>query len=405
MKNELKILIIAFLSMFVYGMVLQSIPPILVVLIKELSLSHTQGGLLMSLFALPGILVSIPGGVLADFYGPQKVGIASLLLMLAGTLLVGTGSSFAGLAMGRLLAGIGGTVIVIVAAQAISQGFLNNKRFGIAMGIFNAGVPSGTIFAHNFFSRAVIVWGWHVPVFFSAFCCLIMLLLYWRFTGFVTVSSEEKQGIIHLSGRSLFFPESLRNFKAQMGIWLVGFSWLIYMAAKTGAITFAPDYFLSIGYMYSYAGFLASLFTMGSLVISPLTGHFIGKTGKEENYILVGCIAMAILFILIYTASTGHVFLAALNGATAAFIPVSVFSLVPRLVQAKKLGLGYGILRICENTGILVGPFVGGLVYDLSGGSYLYAFLVFSVFCLSSAAGALLLRLLRKKNRNVNHTL
>ena len=47
---------------------LHSVPPVLSLIMAEFNLSHAQGGLLMSFFALPGIIVSIPGGMLADRY-------------------------------------------------------------------------------------------------------------------------------------------------------------------------------------------------------------------------------------------------------------------------------------------------------------------------------------------------
>ena len=43
MNNFYKTLTIAFLSAFVFGLVMQSIPPILPILIEEMGLSHTQG--------------------------------------------------------------------------------------------------------------------------------------------------------------------------------------------------------------------------------------------------------------------------------------------------------------------------------------------------------------------------
>jgi MFS family permease len=330
-----------------------------------------------------------------------------MLLMLIGTLLVSTGSSFASLAVGRFIAGIGSTVIVIVAAQALSQGFLNNRKFSLAMGIFNMGVPLGTIFAHNVFSRYVSLWGWRTPMIFSAFCCLIMMIIFWRYKGFVIVTADGKEEKRRLSVRNFLFPESLRCSNSYLGIWLAGLSFMIFMAAKTGAITFAPGYFFSLGHSYAYAGFLASLLMMGSLVTAPVIGQLIGKTGKEEKYVLVGNLALTVLFILLYSSATGHLFLAALIGLAVGFVPVSVFSLVPRLVQAERIGLGYGIIRICENAGVLWGPFAIGLAYDLSGSTLIYGALV-SVLCLIAAAIALTLGSYRKradKERKFGHTL
>jgi len=321
--------------------------------------------------------------------------------MLAGTVLVSMGSSFTGLAIGRFTAGIGGTVIVIVAAQALSQGFLHDKQFGSAMGIFNMGVPLGTIFAHNVFIRCATLWGWRAPMVFSAICCLIMLIAFWGYRGFVSVPTGGRVEKKPPTLSNFLFPENLRGSNSYLGIWLAAISFMIFMAAKTGAITFAPGYFVNLGYSYAYAGFLASLLMMGSLVTAPVIGQLIGKTGKEEKYVLAGNLVLTVLFILLYLSSTGHLFLTALIGLAVGLVPVSVFSLVPRLVKAERIGLGYGIIRICENAGVLWGPFAIGLAYDLSNSALVYGALV-SLLCLTAAAIALSLGQYRKKTDHEN---
>ena len=385
----------AFLSAFVFGLVLQSIPPVLTTLIQELKLSHTQGGLLISFFALPGIFFSIPGGMLADIHGPRKVGIVSLLLMVAGMVIVGTGSNFTILAAGRFIAGIGGTSMVIIAAQAISRGFLNDKKMGIAMGIFNAGVPSGTMFAFIVYSRLVMIYNWRFTALMSAFICLVLLLLFWRSPEFE--SSPHIKEKANSADSRIDFLESFRNIKKYRGVWFVAISWMLYIAAKTALFTFAPDYFLTIGYDLAIAGLITSVFAMGSLVVSPITGIILGKTGKAENYLIAVGIVLAGLFMLIVSVSGGHLFIAIFTGLTAPLFPVSVFYLVPLLLPVEKLGQGYGILRICENAGILMGPFLVGLLYDFSG-AYLYGFILMSVLGLGASASAMVLKRFLKKN-------
>jgi nitrate/nitrite transporter NarK len=38
----------------------------------------------MSLFALPGMFIELPGGIISDRFGMKKSGVTSLLLMIAG---------------------------------------------------------------------------------------------------------------------------------------------------------------------------------------------------------------------------------------------------------------------------------------------------------------------------------
>ena len=53
------------------GFVFHFVPPVLPAVIEDLGITHGQAGLLMSLFALPGILFSMTGGWLADRFGGE----------------------------------------------------------------------------------------------------------------------------------------------------------------------------------------------------------------------------------------------------------------------------------------------------------------------------------------------
>ncbi len=99
------ILGIVYLSMLSYAFVFQVIPPVLSLIIADLGLSHTEAGLLMGLFALPGVFLSIPVGMLVDRYGPRNLIILCLASMIVGSIMVMMGRSFPVLAVGRLIAG------------------------------------------------------------------------------------------------------------------------------------------------------------------------------------------------------------------------------------------------------------------------------------------------------------
>jgi len=98
---------VVFVGMLAVTMVLQSVPPILPLMLKDLGLSHAQGGLLMGFFALPGIIVAIPAGLLADRYNQKAIGLISLALLGVGASIVATGDTLALLALGRIVSGIG----------------------------------------------------------------------------------------------------------------------------------------------------------------------------------------------------------------------------------------------------------------------------------------------------------
>ncbi|NMB41935.1 MAG: MFS transporter [Firmicutes bacterium] len=385
--NPLQVLVLVFFASAAYGMVLQSIPPLLPAIIGDLNLFHAQGGLLMSLFALPGIFLSLPGGMLADVYGPKRVGSLSLLLLTTGTLVVGLGKTFGTLALGRIIAGAGGTAIIIIAAQSISLAFMDDRRLGLAMGLFTLSVPTGTVFSHVVFSRLVLKWGWSMTVMASALICLVILFFFWKFfhletdTNISVESSREKR------------PGLLDNFKrgkGYQGVWLLSISWLLYMGAKMALLTFAPEYFSNVGYDYAFAGLMSGVLSMASIVVAPLTGYLLGRTGNAEKYLIFAGITLSASIILLGTASSGHMPLVIICSIAIAVFPPTVFFIVPMLLPAKNLGQGFGILRICENTGMLLWPALVGLSYDLSG-TYSYGFSIMSASALGAAVIAITL--------------
>ncbi|NMB42366.1 MAG: MFS transporter [Firmicutes bacterium] len=392
-NNLYSVLIMVFLATAAYGMILQSIPPLLTAIIGDLKLSHAQGGMLMSLFALPGIFLSLPGGLLADIYGPKKIGLFSLLLMAIGTLIVGTGSSFAVLALGRIIAGAGGTSIVIIAAQSIALAFKDDKRLGLAMGIFNFAVPTGTMFSHIVFSRLVLKWGWSNTTLASALGCLAILLFFWKFFHLETPASLPAKAN---PGQRTDYLESFKKGKGYRGVWILSASWMVFIGAKMSLFTFAPEYFSIVGYDYAIAGLLTGVFAMGSIVISPVTGILLGRTGNAEKYLIATGVFLSVLLMLLGTASGGHIPLVIVISIAVAVFPVTAFFIVPMLLPAEKLGQGYGIFRICENTGILLWPVLIGFSYDLSG-AYFYGFTIMSASFLGAAIIAIVLIPLIKK--------
>ena len=56
-RSRWVILCVVYLSILAIALILQSIPPILPLIISELHITYAQSGLLMGFFALPGLFV------------------------------------------------------------------------------------------------------------------------------------------------------------------------------------------------------------------------------------------------------------------------------------------------------------------------------------------------------------
>jgi predicted MFS family arabinose efflux permease len=384
-----KALVFVCIYMLAFAVTFQSIPPVFSFIVSSFAISHTQAGALMSLFALPGIFISIPGGILTDVYGPRRVGLAALTIALAGTLLVGLGNSFSLLLAGRIIAGTGALTMSVVAPQILSRWFIGGE-LGKAMGFFNTMMPLGTILTLNLFGRLAAVSNWRIPILLTAAYSLFVLLLF--FLKYPALPGEEEP---KSREKPALKQEIYAVLKTGWPIWLLSAVWMMYNASTISFLTFGGDYYISAGYNAGYAGFLTSLLMIGSLLFSPLTGHLTDRIGKAEYFIATGSVIIAVMFFLVPRTEIHPLLLGSLIGFFAALIPAPVFFLVPKVLPPAQVGLGYGILGTCLNVGILLGPLLIGFSYDQTF-SYLPGFNFIALFALLTGAFALILRLVKQ---------
>ena len=380
------ILILSYLCMLVFAFTLQSLPPILTLIIEELKLTHAEAGLLMSLFSLPAIFLAILAGLLSDRWGPFKAGVISLVLVITATLLFAVSDTFLYAGLGRVIAGIGAVTISIIAAQMLSQWF-RGRQIGTAMGIYNTAMPVGTIICFTTFGRLGESLGWRMPIFITALIGVVgliaFLLLYKPAPNppqKISLDKEEK-------ATGLFSSLS----KVGVLIWLVAFCWMWFNAATISFSTFAPDFFMSKGYSIGFAGFLASLVMWGALGLSPVIGYLVDKVNNNDVFIGMGGVIMATAIYLV-TRSTDFLFPMVVMAVAVAFIPAPVFSFPSKILQPENLGLGFGILSTVSGVGMFFGPYMAGLVRDKTG-SYEISFIFLSILALLVTLTAIILRI------------
>jgi len=369
--------------MLSFALAFQSIPPILKLIMSELDISYAQAGLLMSLFALPGVFVAIPSGIISDLFGMRKVGVISLILMIIGTFLVGVSESFLLMGVGRTISGIGALTLAIVLPQLLSRWFIS-KELGLGMGVFNTAMPLGTITSFNVLSLIGTNMGWRAPIFLTTIASVVALLIFLLLFREPTLKSREASTSALLDISKVGAP-----------IWLVSLAWMWFNAAFISFLLFVPDFFVAKGYEIASASFLSSIVMMGSLFLSPLIGYLVSKFGKEEAFIILGGIVLASLIFLI-SMTPSPIPLLVLIGIFVAFVPAPIFSLPSKMVKPQHLGLAFGILTTCLNVGILAGPYLAGLAKDLTG-EYTVSFYLMSLFTILQTFTILLLHLLKTK--------
>lgn len=90
---------------------------------RELGLSSDAMGTLTGAFFFAFALAQIPVGVLLDRYGPRRTNVGLLLVAVAGALVFAASTSLAGLALGRILLGIGSSGVLMGSIMIFARWF------------------------------------------------------------------------------------------------------------------------------------------------------------------------------------------------------------------------------------------------------------------------------------------
>lgn len=361
------ILTLSFLLMVTFAISLQALPPILDSIGRDIPFSNSQAGTLMGVYALPGIFLPFLVAFLAQRFDLKKLLLLALAIMIIGLIGFSWSKTFSLLILYRLLAGVGGTVLVVLAPLLVTM-FFDKKEIGTAMGIFNTAVPVGTVIAANFFGYAGQWMDWRVLIRgISVFAGIILVGVF--FVLSIPKKDEEKQS-----------DGPKEAFKMNSGLWILAITWAVINGQLVAYVTFGPQFFQSVGMASQIGGFLSSIIMFVPIFLAPLCGVIIDKTGQKKKMLLLGSIIMAIAFVLLATSRFGIPLWAALLGVGFSPMPVLVFSSLPEMIQPHQMGMGLGLLTVASNLGMTVAPAGLGGLLDRTSGSFLIGFLVLATF-------------------------
>ncbi|MHB1006042.1 MAG: MFS transporter [Chloroflexota bacterium] len=366
-RHRWLMLAVAYLSTLGFAFVFQAVSPLLSLIIGDLHISYSEAGLLMSLFSLPGIFLSIAIGVLADRYGVRPVAIASLGLMVSGSVVTTIGDSFLFLAAGRFIAGAGAVQMsYIIGPQIVAQWF-SGKELGTAMGIYSTATPVGIIVCLNLLASIGTDYGWRAATLIPLSVAVLALVV---FAIFYRPPS---------SGTARSRPAIENPFRVGWPIWIVGLIWALLNASVISFSTFAPDFFVAQGLSMAAAGFIVSSLLWESPLISPFVGYLMDRWHHEGLLIGVGCLGVAIGLVVILSPVLPPMLVIGFMGLLVTLPPPPVFALPAKVMDERMLGMGFGIVATCFNLGIFVGPYLVGLARDLTG-SYESSFLIMAAY-------------------------
>lgn len=360
-----------------------SIGPALPVLRRELGVSVERVGLVVTLFTLPGVILTPLLGVVADRVGRKRVLVPSLALFAVAGGACGLAGSFTILLLSRLLQGVGGASLGALNVTLVGDLFRGRQRT-VAMGYIAAVLSVGTA-AYPLIGGGLASLSWRWPFVLPLLAAPVALLVAVRLEE-PRVARPEGIGA-YLGGlwREIRQPRVLALFGASCGIFI-----LLYGAYITFLPLFMADRFGSSPIV------IGAVMTSASAV-NALTSSQLGRIARavpEAVLLRLGFLSFALgLGLVPFIPSTALLLLPAvlLGFALATTIPVVLTllgGLAPDDRRAAFMSFNGTVLRL----GQTLGPLIATAVYAV--GSYTAVYLAGAALAL--ALGAAMAALVRR---------
>jgi MFS family permease len=360
------ILFIVLLASVTASMSQFKVPPVLPLLMRAFSESPGSAGLLMSVFAVTGLFMAIPSGLILQKWGYAATGWTAIFCLILGA---GMGALSKGVGImlaSRLIEGAGMSFMAVLAPAIIALGFTEERR-GKAMGIWSVWLPLGSTIMFLIAPLLAAYWGWRGVWWFGFFFTIAVGIFFYLFVASNPRPHSDPGNLSPTRGRMRAgFHAVLRN----RDLWRISLLFGCFNFVFVGFITWAPTFLNQRRHVsMAHAALLVSLTTMISMAAGPIAGWISDRIGSRKGICAIPPILMAFLFPLSFSAGESLFFLLAVAiGFLAGFVPTGVFSAGVEVVGDEQLaGMAMAVIQIGQNSGMLLGPLVLGWVAESFG--------------------------------------
>ena len=147
-------------------------------IVKDFNTTASVMGLMGSMYFYCYAAMQLPAGLLSDSIGPRKAVTVFLLAASAGSLVFGLAPTINIAFVGRILVGVGVSMVFIPTMKILSQWF-RATEFAMMAGILNAVGGVGVMAATWLLAAMTATIGWRLSFDLIGGCTFVIVLLVW----------------------------------------------------------------------------------------------------------------------------------------------------------------------------------------------------------------------------------
>ncbi|MCX7929364.1 MAG: MFS transporter [Chlorobi bacterium] len=334
------------------GVGTSTMPPALAAVQRTFGVGPDTAGILLSIFTLPGLILTPLLGYIADRIGRRAVLVISLLVFAAGGITALAATTFEHLVAARLIQGVGAASLGALNVALISDFFHGHQRIRL-LGFNHSVLSVGTAILPVVSGQLAAV-GWRLPFALPSVGLIVATAVLVLVPPVPAVSAMRPQSVISLHWRRL-------------GI-------LLAISAATYALLFGP--FLNYVHerirllepsnpsLYAHIGAIIGLMSVATTIGALFVGR-LARRYTPEQLLQVACGLYAVALMLFIAVPTYWLLVipTLVFGLAQAFNQPVVQSLVAAVAPPERLGTILSLNRSAALVGQTAGPLLFGIVY------------------------------------------
>jgi len=321
-------------------------------LVSVFGLDYARLGTLIGAYMAPGILVALPGGLLGRRYGERAVVGGGLAMMAVGSMVGAMAAGPPGIGVGRVLAGAGAVMLVVMQGKMVSDRF-EGTAFLTAMGLLVGAFPVGVGLVGLTLDPIVHAFGWHGMFAAGAAIAGLALLLFWPNSLRIAPPAAARSGWALPSRRECLL------------VMVAGLIWTAYNAGYYGFLSYLPSLLAVRQHPASLTALVLTIATWSNLPATVIGGSLAGRFGNTPVF-LVGTAASVVAVAGPAVADWPLVW-GALFG-TAASLQAGVIVAIGTLsARPENRAVGMGLFYMVYYVGGTALPVICGRAADLTG--------------------------------------
>ncbi len=356
---------------------------------KELQLTESLTGIVLSSFFAGYALMQIPGGWLADRFGYRKVLISTILVWSIFTVLTGAAWSFLSIIVIRFLFGVGEGSYFPAASKGIANWFTVDERSKAMSIMLTSGSIMGVV-APIVGTYLMLALGWR-DIFYIVGALGIVVAL----SFFFLVKEKNTPATEQVKAQTSKAP--LRDVLKTPMIWKLFIAYFSIYAVNWGLTSWMPTYLSKVkGLELTAVGIYSAIPPFIGIFAMLCSGYVLDKMPQGRDKLVAGIFAIIAGIGLLFMANAPSmlIFTVCQSVVTVmlSFNIILITSVPLKILPEAVVGTANGFINTGAQFAGVLTPMLIGFLVEAFGGSYSAAFTMLIGFTIVCAVSLFMIR-------------